>query len=138
MGNLGEYIHYNATCALSVRHLARDETRGEEIASIIVHEATHARLEKAGFEYVEVNRLRIEQICFRRERAFGQKLPDGRTVIERAEICLASDYIFSDEEMEGWSREGGANELRYLGCPEWLIVTIRAMRDMRGWFRRTH
>ena len=47
----------------------------EWLASTIVHELTHARLERAGFEYVVKARRRIERICLLAERNFIARLP---------------------------------------------------------------
>jgi len=48
-----------------------------ELASIIVHEATHGRVEDAGIRYHEGRRERIEKLCRRQERQFlGKAVPD--------------------------------------------------------------
>ena len=45
---------------LDERFLANPETSVEMIASTIVHEATHAKLERLGVSYAEDRRARIE------------------------------------------------------------------------------
>src|SRR2546427_9194317 len=46
------------------------QTSAARLASTLVHEATHARLDRLGFRYAAERRARIEGICFRREIAF--------------------------------------------------------------------
>jgi len=64
---LGEYKHSLRACILDERYVADSATTVGQIASTIVHEATHARLERYGIGYNEEHRARIEAICFRRE-----------------------------------------------------------------------
>ena len=65
-----------------------ETTSPELIAAVIVHEATHARLERYGIGYEEKLRARIEAVCFRRELAFAAKLPNGEAVRQPAEDRL--------------------------------------------------
>lgn len=67
----------------------------ELIASSIVHEATHARLDRMGFGYDEAIRERVERLCLRRELAFAKKFPDG-IVGQWAEASLNALWDLSD------------------------------------------
>src|SRR5687767_10756012 len=58
-GGLAAYNHSLKACVLDERFVADSATSAEEIASAIVHEATHARLERCGIEYNEDRRARI-------------------------------------------------------------------------------
>ena len=58
----------SGTCHLEPEYLESGVSI-EEIALSIVHEATHARLWKNGFEYEPEIRHRVELICTRRELA---------------------------------------------------------------------
>src|SRR5882672_5312369 len=60
---LAEYNHSLKACVLDERYVADSATSVEQIASTIVHEATHARLERYGIRYQEDQRARIEAIC---------------------------------------------------------------------------
>jgi hypothetical protein len=62
-------------CAFDERFVLLEKTTLERIASTIVHETTHARLEGWGVRYDEDKRPRIEAICLRRELNFVAKLP---------------------------------------------------------------
>ena len=55
---LGEYRHSLKACILDERYVADPATTIERIASTIVHEATHARLERYGIGYKEELRTR--------------------------------------------------------------------------------
>ena len=73
-------------CVIDERFVVDEGTTPEMIASVIVHEATHARLFRMGIGYEEGRRARVEQVCLRRELAFAAKLPDRAKVgLQRAE-----------------------------------------------------
>jgi hypothetical protein len=59
------------TCELDERLVMQEETTPELIASAIVHETTHARLERWGVTYDEAKRHRIEAISARAEFRLG-------------------------------------------------------------------
>jgi hypothetical protein len=64
------------TCMLEER-LVR-ESSAALVASVLVHEATHARLYRAGIPYWPDLRSRIEALCTREEIAFASRLPRDR------------------------------------------------------------
>lgn len=112
-------------CALDERYVLNETMTLERIASTIVHEATHARLEGWGIQYLEAMRIRIESICLRRELNFLVKLPDSEPLqdeIVRALDWCASDPDFYSDKNFWWRRqEGEVETLRYLNAPNWLI-----------------
>lgn len=123
--SLGEYMHSLRACILDERYVAGPATTVEQIASTIVHEATHARLERCGIEYEEQRRARIEAICFRRELAFAARLPDSAELQEGIARCLewyqANPEQFSDAHFQEAHAAGAVEALRYLGSPEWFV-----------------
>jgi hypothetical protein len=125
---LGEYKHSLRACILDERYVADSATTVEQIASTIVHETTHARLERYGIGYKQELRARIEAICFRRELAFAARLPDSAELQEGIARCLewyqANPDQFSDAHFQEGHTAGGIEALRYLGTPDWLIRTI--------------
>ena len=125
---LGEYKHSLRACILDERYVADSATTVGQIASTIVHEATHARLERYGIEYKEELRARIEAICFRREAAFAARLPDSAELQQNIARCLEwypdNPDQFSDAHFEERHTVGGIEALRYLGTPERLIRAI--------------
>lgn len=93
----GCYLHQLNACLLDERVVAAETTTVEWIASAIVHETTHARLEKCGVRYNEAVRLRIERICIRRELDFARHLSGADALKERITQRL------------DWCRDGNAH-----------------------------
>ncbi|QHO73138.1 hypothetical protein ACH79_11280 [Bradyrhizobium sp. CCBAU 051011] len=121
---LGAYNHSLRACVLDERYVADPATTVEQIASTIVHEATHARLERCGIEYEEQRRARIEAICFRRELAFAVRLPDSAELQEGIARCLewyANPEHFSDAHFQEAHAAGAIEALRHLGSPGWFV-----------------
>jgi hypothetical protein len=54
----------------------------------IVHEATHARLDKLGINYTEDIRERVERVCIKSEISFAKRLPGGQKFVDIAESRL--------------------------------------------------
>lgn len=125
---LAEYKRSLKACILDERYVADPATSIEKIACTIVHEATHARLERYGIEYEEPRRTRIEAICFRRELAFAARLPDSAELQQGIARCLewypANPDQFSDAHFQERHTAGGIEAARYLGAPDWLIRAI--------------
>lgn len=136
----GQYQHSLRACILDERYVADSATTIEEIASTIVHEATHARLERHGVEYSEEQRTRIETICFRRELAFAVRLPNSAELQQEIGRCLewsqANPGQFSDTNFRENHTVGGAEALRHLGTPDWLVRAALTSRSMIGRARR--
>jgi len=116
--DLACWIDALSMCQLSLPFVVAPETQPVDIAAAIVHEATHARLDRLGIVYKEPLRPRIEGICFNAEITFAQRLPEGAAIVERARRQL-------ERPREFWSSanliERRFMALRHLGCPEWII-----------------
>jgi len=125
---LGNFTHSIHACEIDTRYCLAATTTPELIATVIVHEATHARLRRCGFGYEEEQRPRIEQICLRREIAFATRLPNGDAVRDQAErtltLCATGEY-WTDRALHERRIEGGLETLRYLGVPAWLLPLLR-------------
>jgi hypothetical protein len=137
---LGEYRHSLKACLLDERYVADSATTIEQIASTIVHETTHARLERYGIGYKEKLRARIEAICFRRELAFAVRLPDGALLQQEIARYLewygANPDQFSDAHFRERHTAGGIEVLRYLGTPDWLVQAMPIQKSMIDRARR--
>jgi hypothetical protein len=84
--------HYDPSlnaCVLDDRYVLQEAMSVARIASTIVHEATHARLNNWGVAYLVDRRTRIEAICGRRELKFLAKIPEGGPL--REEVASALD-----------------------------------------------
>jgi hypothetical protein len=127
----GALAHYQLSlnaCVLDKRFVLSETTTLERIASAIVHEATHARLDKWGIDYVETARFRIEAICLRRELNFLTKLPNSEPFQQEIASTVEwygsnSDY-FSDVNSQERDDQGMVETARHVGIPEWFIRFI--------------
>jgi hypothetical protein len=106
------------------------------IAAAIVHEATHARLWRAGQCYEENTRERIEKICIQQEIIFAAKLPNSEETREWAEKALLDQPDLSDDAFGTRDKAGTIDALRHLGVPDWLIQTSLSLRKMLTWVTR--
>jgi hypothetical protein len=135
-----EYRHSLNACVLDERFVLPETTALEEIASTIVHEATHARLEHWGIGYDEKKRARIEAICMRRELDFLSRLPNSESLqnemARKLEWYAENDEWFSDANMQQHHRDGSVTTLRYLSVPEWLIGVLLKVVALRSAVRR--
>jgi hypothetical protein len=120
--------HYSPTlnaCVLDERFVLSETTTLESIASTIIHEATHARLEGWGIDYDEASRYRIEAICLRRELNFLTKLPDSEhlqeEIVHTLEWYATKQDYFSDRNHRDRDDQGAPEAFRYLGAPDWFI-----------------
>jgi hypothetical protein len=66
-----------------------------EIASSILHEGVHARVHAAGVFRTPASLAKEERLCRATELWWGQTVPNGQRVIERANVLLT----MSDEEV---------------------------------------
>jgi len=138
--SLGEYRASLRACLLDERYVADPATSLEQIASTIVHEATHARLERYGIQYREERRTRIEAICFRRELAFAARLPNGAQLQQELERSLdwyvANPDYFHDAQFQKRGTSGEVEALRYLGAPDWLIRFVLGLQPVINRIKR--
>lgn len=133
----GCYLHSLNACLLDARIVNSETTTVEWIASVIVHEATHARLEKLGIRYHEAVRQRIERICARRELDFARHL-SGVDALQQ-EILWRLDQenaSYTNEKMWEKTDQGNAEILRHLGTPEWVIILVFRARNLVSGIRR--
>jgi hypothetical protein len=82
----GAYFPELRTCMTELTFLARRDITAATVASSIVHEGIHARVDRMGVNREARDRAREERLCRRAELEFGRALPAelGRPVIERA------------------------------------------------------
>lgn len=88
----GAYFSDSRTCLLELTFMANEQFSDSQVASCLVHEGMHARLDrlndKFGIAPFSVARARHERLCRRAELDFGEAVPDGAPVIERALASL--------------------------------------------------
>ena len=135
----GCYLHSLNACLLDERVVTSEKTTPEWIASAIVHEATHARLEKRGIRYEEAVRHRIEWICARRELDFARHLSGVDALQEEIMWRLdrnEENTSYTDQDMWEKIDQGSAEMLRHLGTPEWVIALVFRARNLVSAIRR--
>ena len=89
----GAFFPDTRTCMTELTFLARTDITAAPVASSILHEGMHARVNAMGVSPVDRDMAHEERICRRAELAFGQALPPelGRPVVERAAASLLLD-----------------------------------------------
>lgn len=127
-GNAAQYNAVLNACEIDTRFVLDEETTLELIAAVIVHEATHARLEKNGIVYDEPMRERIEAVCVRRELSFARKLPNGAQIEAWSKCRLDPPLDLTNAAFEKRKVEGMIATARYVGMPEWLLQGTLAVR----------
>jgi hypothetical protein len=75
-GARGAYVLRSRACYLDAATVSQFSST--TLTTLIVHEATHARIEHAGVRQWPDRKLRYERICVRAEIAFAERLPRDR------------------------------------------------------------
>jgi len=123
--SLAEYKHSLKACVLDERFVPDSATTVGRLAATIVHEATHARLERCGIEYKQELRTRIEAICGRRELAFAARLPNSaelqQAIAQSLRWYQANPGHFSDAHFREKYVVDWIETARYAEVPDWLI-----------------
>ena len=134
-GTRGHYSRQLNACVLDERFVLDEQTTPDQIASVIVHEATHAILDRRGIAYDEPQRYRIEAICIRRQLHFVSGLAgcEAEKEIVRASLDYYSNSpeFFSDANMQQRFQDGSVETLRWLGVPSWLVAVISNAAKLR-------
>jgi hypothetical protein len=91
----GAYFHEQRACLVELTFTVNPHFSDAEVAATILHEAMHARLHRLGFPLEMEDRARQERFCRRAEIEFGNLVPDGERVVERAQWTVAQ----SDENV---------------------------------------
>lgn len=84
----GAFFPMSRECLVELTFTVNPQVSLPEIAASIVHEATHARVAHWCSSPPQ-HRGREERLCRRAELDFGLALPDGATVVQRAQDALA-------------------------------------------------
>jgi hypothetical protein len=76
-------------CVITRHYATSPATTPEALSCLLVHEATHARIERIGIRYAEGVRARIEVLCVREQLAFARALPGAAALTAQLESRLA-------------------------------------------------
>lgn len=87
----GAWVVEQGACITELTFLARRDITAAPVASSIIHEGMHARVDRMAVSRYARDRAREERLCRRAELEFGQALPPelGTPVIQRALESLA-------------------------------------------------
>lgn len=87
----GAWIPDEGACVTELTFLNRRDITAAPVASSIIHEGIHARVDRMGVSRYARDRAREERLCRRAELDFGQSLPPelGAPVVQRALESLA-------------------------------------------------
>lgn len=82
----GAWIPDQGACVTELTFLARRDISAAPVASSIIHEGMHARVDRMGVSRHGRDRAREERLCRRAELEFGLSLPPelGAPVVQRA------------------------------------------------------
>jgi hypothetical protein len=128
-GARGEWHRDARLVVLEETHVFDEGTSARDIASTLVHESTHARLEAKGFAYLPERRERLEKVCFRRQLAFARRLSEPGDLIDQAERQLqCRPGRFTIEA----GRQRVVAKLVELGVARWLVYAIERVTRRRG------
>lgn len=89
------YAPQTSACLLHHGHVERGDA--ERLALQLAHEATHARLWKAGFRYAEHQRASIERACIRAEMRLARRLPNATLVFQESARKLNQQWWDNDD-----------------------------------------
>ena len=87
----GAWIPDQGACVTELTFLNRRDITAAPVASSIIHEGMHARVDRMGVSRYSRDRAREERLCRRAELEFGESLPPelGAPVVQRALESLA-------------------------------------------------
>ena len=80
-GRVGEYVHELKTCLIDSEYASSSNVGPVQIAIIIAHEASHARVRAAGIPFCEATSTRIERGAVRSEISILKRLPDRSNLL---------------------------------------------------------
>lgn len=114
----GQYVSEFTLCRLDDAYVASEQTSAAELALTIVHEAAHAKVDRAGISYSPDRQIRIERVCVAAEIAFARKLPNAKTLAAEARNrCVHAEAWWSPLAL----RHHRIEALKQLGAPMWFV-----------------
>lgn len=118
----GAWLPDQRTCLVELTFSVNPDFSEAQVAATILHEAMHARLDRMGLSYEGVSRARHERFCRRAELEFGQAVPGGEPVVDRALQSLAEsdDGVAPVIDWELANRRVSEADLAALDAPQWL------------------
>lgn len=94
-----------------------------QIALLIVHEATYARLWRRGIRYSVEDRERVERVCVAAELAFVNRLPDSNALFQHTSHKLDRRWWEPESQFKRHQ-----DDLTSIGAPAWMHKLHRLLR----------
>jgi hypothetical protein len=118
----GAFFPGDGTCLVELTFLVNPAFSLPQLAATILHEAMHARLHRLGFPLDRADRARQERFCRRAEIEFGNLVPGGEPVVQRALASLeASDeHVAPDMDPRLAQQRVAEADIEALAVPSWL------------------
>lgn len=110
----GHFLHGPRICRVGIESVIRRSTL--QLAMLIVHEATHARLWGEGRRFRAEEQGEAERLCVQAEVEFAVKVPNSEAAIASVLQLLETEW-WTDSNF----KRDKAMLLRNNGCPEWLL-----------------
>jgi hypothetical protein len=127
----GGWVTSRKAIVLDVDFLCNVRQPGFRIASTIVHEGTHARIDQWGVPYDSAHRIRIERACLRQEDVFLRELPADDTrdwaLAHLAERNATAQEVWSPAHAD----ELAEAALKKVGVPPRLVGYMMRFRRWR-------
>lgn len=135
IGARGQYDAAVRMCRLDVKYV--ETSPPESVASTIVHEATHGYPCMRKIGYPEALRHRIEQICFRQEILFVEKLPSAVAEVAgvRRNMARGEGFWTNESFRERWPDQM-KEAAKFYGVPDWVLASARGIADIRWRLRK--
>jgi hypothetical protein len=134
--NAGESHHKVGICLLGFDTVVGQNTTPAGLAMTLVHEGTHARLARAGFEYDEGDRPRIERLCVLAELILARRLREAAHLVSLAEGKLQRPAGFWSDEAFRARAVTGLRNMGWYGRPvaaiARLLIRLRFGRTTRA------
>jgi hypothetical protein len=130
---VAEWHEAAAVCYLDQGLVTNPQTTAVELASVLVHEAQHARLGRLGVSYTGAHRLRIEKLCVETELDFARRTPEGAALIKRLEHTLDhAGHIWDPRRLVELRATMVEGFLRDLKAPAWVQRMMLAVIRRRA------
>ncbi len=127
----GAYFPDDRVCLVELTFTANRDFSIAQVAATILHEAMHARLHELGFPLEMDDRARQERFCRRAEIEFGNAVPGGEPVVDRALAALTAadeDVAPRIDPMLAAHRVRQV-DLEALDQPKWLKRSIAKRQE---------
>jgi len=130
-GSIACFVAHRKSCDIDPRFVLAYTP--EQLAPVIVHEATHRTLIRRHIGYDEALRHRVERACVRQELVFARKLPHSEVVQKSVESALAyPPEMWTDTAFNDRFREGMLTMARHIGIPLWLMRAMLSIRQKKA------